>query len=123
MTRFLLILIGLALLLAGGVAHGLWTDRWRPSGELARASERLAGLPADVHDWKGKEYEQSADALAVTGAVGHYSRTFTDPATGEQVLVMLLAGKPARMAVHKPEDCYRAAGYELASKPIKLTIT
>lgn len=123
MKRGLALLVGLTLLLAGGVVHGLWTDRWQPSGELARASTRLAKLPDDVDDWKGKTFEQNADALAITGAVAHYSRTFTDPVTGDEVLVMLLAGKPSRMAVHKPEDCYRAAGYELAGKPIKLTVT
>jgi hypothetical protein len=36
---------------------------------------------------------------------------------------MLLAGKPSRMAVHRPEDCYQAAGYELAGQPVRLTIT
>jgi hypothetical protein len=55
--------------------------------------------------------------------VGHYSRTFTDPATGEKVLVMLLCGPPARMVVHRPEDCYRAAGYEMAEPPARLKVT
>jgi hypothetical protein len=96
MNRGLAILIGLSLLLAGGIAHGLWTGRWQPSGELGRSPSAAPSLS---------------------------SRTFTDPATGEQVLVMLLAGKPTRMAVHKPEDCYRAAGYELAGQPIKIPVT
>jgi hypothetical protein len=63
MARTPLILVGLGLLLAGAVVHGLWTDRWRPSGELARASGRLAALPDDVEEWKGKPYEQDAEAL------------------------------------------------------------
>src|SRR5262245_25755986 len=123
MTRGLAILIGFGVLLAGGVAHGLWTNRWHAAGELDRAAERLAALPDDVGAWKGTAHEQDAEALAISGAAAHYSRSFADPETNEPVLVILLAGKPARMAVHKPEDCYRAAGYDLAGKPIKLTVT
>jgi hypothetical protein len=123
MKRALPILAGLALLLAGGVVHGVWTGRWHHSGELARAAELLAALPDEVGDWKGKPYEQDAEALEIAGAVAHYSRAFTDPASGESVLVMLLAGKPSRMSVHRPEDCYGAAGYAVAAAPIKLTVT
>src|SRR5687768_13471908 len=123
MTRLLPILIGLAVLLSGGVVHGLWTERWRPSAELARGAEKLDGLPDDIGDWKGQAQEQDAEAMDITGAVAHYSRRFTDPVTGEKVLVLLLAGKPARMSVHRPEHCYRAAGYELAGKPLRLKVT
>lgn len=123
MKRGILILVGVAVLLGGGIVHGFWTNRWRPSTELARAKDRLAELPDDVGDWKGTAYLQEADDLAITGAVAHYSRTFTDPATGDEVLIMLLAGKPSRMTVHKPEDCYRAAGYELVGEPVRLTVT
>jgi hypothetical protein len=123
MLRGWAILIGFGVLLAGGVVHGLWTNRWHAASALDVAAGRLAALPDDVGAWKGKEHKQDAEALAISGAAAHYSRTFTDPETNEQVLVMLLAGKPARMAVHKPEDCYRAAGYELAGRSIKLTVT
>ena len=120
--RLLPVLLGLALLAGTGVVHGLWTDRWGASPELERAAQRLADLPDDVGSWKGEAYEQDAGSLRLAGAVGHYSRTFTDPQTGERVLVILLAGKPARMAVHRPEHCYQAAGYELTGKPTHCTV-
>ncbi|MBY0232178.1 MAG: EpsI family protein [Gemmataceae bacterium] len=124
-TRFP-VLAGVALLLAGGLTHGLWTGRWTPSPRLAEARERLASLPADLGAWKGEDYERDPDELAaelaLSGAVGHYVRVFREPGTGEKVLVMLLAGRPAQMAVHRPEDCYRAAGYEMAGPASKATV-
>lgn len=118
------VLLALPVLLGGGALHGLWTDRWSPSPHLAEAAAKLEALPEDIGPWTSVPYEQDAEALAMTAAVGHYSRTFTDPLTGEKVLVMLLAGKPAQMVVHKPEDCYRAAGFTQLgdSERIKATL-
>jgi len=122
MVRWLALLVSLAALLGAGVVHGLWTDRWQRSEALTQATERLQLLPADLDDWKGRAEEQDPDALAVTGAVAHYSRSFLDPVTGDRVLVILLAGKPARMSVHRPEHCYTAAGYDLVARPIGIYI-
>jgi hypothetical protein len=122
-VRYLAVPLGLALLVLGGVVHGLWTDRWKPSVELEEASRRLADLPANIGSWKGQVSEQDPDELRLSGAAAHYSRTFTDPVTGDQVLVILLAGKPARMAVHRPEHCYQAAGYALSGPALRCTVT
>ncbi len=120
--RFAPILVGLGLLAAGGVVHGLWNGRWSSSTALPDAAAKLDGLPEDVGAWKGEAHEQDPEALALTGAAGHYSRTFTDPTTKDKVLVMLLCGKPSHMVVHRPEDCYRAAGYEMAGPAIRIKV-
>ena len=120
--RQLPLLVGVILLLAVGVVHGLWTNRWQSSAEMEEAVARLRQLPDHVGDWKGEEAEQNPEELKLAGATGHWSRTFTNAETGERVLVILMVGKPARMAVHRPEHCYRAAGYELtAAKRVSLT--
>jgi hypothetical protein len=116
-SRWIAILIGSVALVGGGVAHGLWTDRWHQSEQLAEAAKRFALLPPDLGPWKGEEVVQEADALAMTGAAAHYSREFLDPQTGERVLVILLVGKPARMSVHRPEHCYQAAGFMMNGAP------
>lgn len=119
MSRSIAILIGLIALVGSGVAHGLWTDRWHQSEQLSEAAKRFALLPPDLGPWKGEEVEQEPAALAMTGAVAHYSRSFLDPETGERVLVILLVGKPARMSVHRPEHCYTASGYTMNGTPVK----
>jgi hypothetical protein len=123
MFRLLPIPLGLALLIGGGVVHGLWTDRWTSPAELEQAARRLAALPPDIGSWKGEAADHDPDSLKLTGAVGHFSRNFTDPVTGERILVILLAGKPARMSVHRPEHCYRAAGYEMVGQAARCTVT
>lgn len=126
MRKNLPFIVGLILLVGGGLAHGLWAGRWTPSPALAEAKERLDSLPADLGAWKGEDYDRDADELdaelKLAGAVAHYVRVFRQPETGEKVLVMLLAGKPAQMAVHRPEDCYRAAGYEMAGPASKASV-
>lgn len=120
--KFVSVITGICMLLAGGVANGLLTGRWSPSPLLAEAAAKLGALPGDAGTWKGTAHEQDPEALTLTGAVGHYSRMFIDPVTGEKVLVMLLCGKPAQMVVHKPEDCYRAAGYEMAGPAVRIKV-
>lgn len=123
MRRFLPILAGLLVLIGTGVVHGLWTERWHRSPELQQAASRLDTLPADLGPWKGEVTEQDPEALAQTGAVGHYSRLFTDPQSGEKILVILLCGRPGRMSVHRPEHCYGSAGYEMTGPPLQLKVT
>jgi hypothetical protein len=118
MTSRLPFLVGLVVLLGAGIVHGVWTGRWRPSREVADAAARLDALPDDVGAWKGEPYEQDPEELRLTGAAGHWSRTFTDPATGEKVLVVLLCGKGTHMVVHRPEHCYRSVGYEPDAPPV-----
>lgn len=123
MRRLLPILVGAVVLVAGGVVHGLWTDRWHPPEDLERAAGRLTELPDDIDTWKGKESPLDAESLAMAGAVGCYSRSFTDPVTGESVLVILMAGKARRMSIHRPEHCYRSSGYQMADQPLDIKLT
>jgi hypothetical protein len=118
----ILSLLGLVILVAGGIGHGLWTDRWQPAPQLLQAAKVLEKLPTTVGSWKSVPYEQDPEALAMAGAVCCYSRSFRDPKTGESILIILLAGKPAQMVVHRPEHCYRSAGYDVQGKPVKVTI-
>ena len=118
-SRSIAIVVGFLVLVSAGVVHGVWTDRWHQSEQLSLAVERFAQLPDDLGPWKGRAYEQDPAALALTGAIGHYSRSFLDPQTGERVLVILLVGKPARMSVHRPEHCYQAAGYTMSGPALK----
>src|SRR5947209_4375000 len=122
MARKLAIVVGVMVLVASGIVHGLWTDRWKSTEDLERAAGLLADLPDDIGIWKGEAVEQDAEDLKQSGALAHYSRAFTDPETGEQVTVLLLAGQARRLVVHRPEHCYRSAGYEMTGQPVSIKI-
>lgn len=119
MLRVFAVLVGLAVLLGGGLVHGLWNDRWQPSEALADACARTDRLPTEVAGWKSEAVLQDPKALDLAGAASHYSRLFTDPATGDKVLVLLLCGKASRMVVHRPEHCFQAAGFEMAGPALR----
>ncbi len=121
-SRLLPLLVGLALLLTTGLVHGLWTDRWQPSEKVARGAERLKGLPDEVGSWRGEAFDQDPEEMKMTGAMGHWSRLFTDSRSGEKVMVILLCGRPKQMSVHRPEDCYLAAGYTMPAPARRLMI-
>lgn len=122
MVRAAILLSGLLLVISGGVVHGLWAERWRPSQLAEEAAARLETLPTQIDNWPSEPFEQKEEDLALTGALNHYSRIFTHPVSGEAIAVILLCGRPAQMVVHRPEHCYRAAGYEPAGAAIKLLL-
>jgi hypothetical protein len=120
--RYAMLLTGVVVLLTGGVLHGLWTNRWQPSTAAEQAAARLDLLPTQVGGWNSEPFEQKEEDLVLTGALNHYSRMFRHPSTNEQVLVMLLCGRPGQMVVHRPEHCYRSAGYEPSGQAVKVLI-
>jgi hypothetical protein len=127
MSRLLPFLVGLTLLLAGGVVHGLWTDRWGAPAVLEQAAARLEALPDDPlagapDGWRAEIYEPDVEDLKASDAIAHWSRTFTDPETGEKVVVILLCGQARRMSVHRPEHCYRSAGYEMTAPALQMEL-
>jgi hypothetical protein len=98
--------------------HGVWTDRWSTSRELERAAARLGEeMPGDLGPWKAEAIELDPGALRAAGAVGHWARVYKHGRTGESVTVLLLCGRPGRISVHRPEHCYRSAGYEMLTAP------
>jgi hypothetical protein len=114
-------LAGLAVVLLAGVVYGAWTQRWGKSAALEAAAARMDRLPGDVGRWKAAPAEIDPEALRMTGAEGSWVRRYTHERSGAAVTVMLLCGRPGPMSVHRPEHCYRAAGYEPAAPPAPFT--
>src|SRR5438067_10588139 len=121
MTRTLTFLAGLAVVIGSGAVYGAWTQRWQKSADLEAQAAKLRNLPEQVGSWKGEAIDLDDDALAMAGAEGWWVRRFTDERTGSIQLVILLCGRPGPMSVHRPENCYRAAGYVLEAPAIKYT--
>ncbi len=121
MKRLLPWITALVLLAAAGLAHGLYTERWRPSDALAAAAARLDRVPRTVGDWQGTDVAVEAEAFVQAGARNYWARSYRRRGGGA-VLVVLMCGRAGRMAVHTPEVCYRGAGYDLLESPARATI-
>lgn len=118
MKRIILIPLTGALLVAAGVVHGVWTDRWNDGSDLVGAVERLNRIPLHLDDWEGKRVEHERDARS--GLAGSATYQFTHKKTGKAVTVFLACGRPGPVSVHTPEVCYAGAGYEV-ERPARFT--
>ena len=103
------------LIVGAGLVHGAWTNRWRPSPELASLAARFESVPMVIGDWRGTAFEFSAQDRASAGAVACLARRYSNPIRGISVSVLLIGGLPGRIATHTPDVCYPGAGYTLDS--------
>jgi hypothetical protein len=117
MKRTIALLSGLSIVLGAGIVHGIWTQRWARSADLAAAVARLAELPETIDGWEAAPDEEDHESLVAAGAEGWWLRRFTHRRTGAVVHVLILCGPSGRMCVHRPENCYLGAGYELSIPP------
>jgi hypothetical protein len=112
MTRILPIAAAVAALAAGGVVHGLWTDRWSVQPDAAAAAARMTALPTTVGDWEGESLPVSPRELQGLG--GYVARRYVNRGTGDAVTLALMCGRPRVVSIHTPDACYAGAGYEVA---------
>jgi hypothetical protein len=113
MTRILPIAVGIVALLASGVVHGLWTDRWVPKPDPTAAAGRFDSLPLTIGEWDGEALEVSARELQ--GLSGYLARRYVNRDTGDVVTLALMCGRPRVVSIHSPDVCYAASGYEVTA--------
>jgi hypothetical protein len=117
--RILLLAIVGAVVAIDGYVHGLWSQRWQNSPELAQAVARLDLLPSAVGEWQGTTGKQLTDReIQLAGFAGYVRRSYkrSDNLT---VSVLLACGRSGPLSVHTPEACYAGAGFELAGAPVR----
>jgi hypothetical protein len=115
MMRWFAALTGSAALIACGIVHGFWTDRWSPPAETAQAAARLETVPLELGDWDGEAIEvKSSEAGA--GVAGCIRRRYVNRKTGAEVLLFLVCGRPGPVSIHTPEVCYGASGFMVGNK-------
>jgi hypothetical protein len=112
MTKWIAALAASVALVASGLVHGYWTDRWRPSPDVTAAASRLDGLPLDLGAWKGEVIEVKP-GQAGAGVAGCIQRRYQHRRTGAAVVVALVCGRPGPVSIHTPDACYGASGYEV----------
>jgi hypothetical protein len=110
-----------ALVLGGGVAHGLLTDRWAaPDGADASWLDRV---PLTVGDWDGTPVEMDHDQLPQAGSGDILLRRYVHRASGAAVMLFLTAGRAGPIvSAHQPDSCYPGAGFSFAAPVTKRAV-
>jgi hypothetical protein len=115
-------MIALALVIAAGLVHGQWTQRWTASSAIETAAVRLGRVPMTISDWRGRSLEMNREQLAMAEIAGHVARCYEDRLGRTAVTVLLVCGRPGPIAAHTPEICYPGAGYEPLEPPVRRTL-
>jgi len=116
MSRYLLLLIVGAVILADGYVYGLWTGRWHETQELSTAPARLERIPLTVGDWQGTSQELDPKVVARAEFAGYVLRSYENRRTGAVVSVLVACARPGPLCVHTPELCYRGAGFQMLTE-------
>src|SRR5271166_4609871 len=99
MMKWLAALTASVALVASGLVHGYWTDRWRPSPDVTAAAGRLDSLGLDLGNWKGEVIEVKP-GQAGAGVAGSIQRRYQHRRTGATVVVALVCGRPGPVSIH-----------------------
>lgn len=111
-------IVALSLVVLTAVAHGRWTGRWGVSRELERAVSRLGRIPDRFGDWEGgAAVELDERQIALAEIDGYLARCYRDRRDGDEVIVLLVCGRPGPISLHTPDVCYRGRGYAPADAP------
>ncbi len=111
MVSKIAVLMALPLVLAYGIAEGIWTNRWQRSSDLERAAARLASVPLVVGDWQGEDLEMDARVAQKVEIDSYLQRRYVHQGSGEAVTVLIVCGRPGPISLHPPEVCYAGLGY------------
>ncbi|MBL8798794.1 MAG: exosortase-associated EpsI family protein [Planctomycetia bacterium] len=116
-------LVAFAIVTGAGLLHGLWSDRWQASDAPEVAAERLRSLPLTIGDWEGTEMELDGMQAQRAEIRGSVQRRYAHRASKQEILVVLLCGRPGPIAAHSPEVCYPGSGFQQEAARKKHQVT
>jgi hypothetical protein len=99
-----------------GVVHGVYTDRWGPSGQLEQALAGLPRIPSRIDKWGGEDLPFDLQELSRAGIRGGVFRRYTNQDTREEISFLVVCGRGGPISVHTPDICYAGAGYQQLDK-------
>ncbi len=114
MTRIATALVASVLVIACGVVHGYWSDRWQPPVETAAAAARMDALPLEIGEWIGSPMPVKNPKNG--GVAGTLQRRYENHRTGDVAVVFLVCGRSGPVSIHAPEVCYAADGFTVGAK-------
>ena len=112
MLRWIYASAAAAALIATGLVHGFWTNRWVEDRVALTAAERLKNVPMTIGEWQAV----TIDVAPGPGVAGAMQRAYTNKRLGVTVNIALVNGQPGPVATHTPEACYGAAGYDVGRR-------
>ncbi len=117
------IIAAVFMVVASGIVHGQWVNRWRVTPDIELAIAKLDRLPMDIGDWRGRPQTVDRRALTAAGLDGLIMRHYENRRTGRTTSFVLVCGRPGPVSVHTPEICYPGAGFEMAQeRPVKFSV-
>lgn len=116
------VLASVVLIGALGLVHGVYSDRWGPSGQLEQALQGLERVPSTFGDWVGEDVPFEPADMARAGIKGTILRQYRNQRTRESVSVLLVCGRGGPICVHTPDICYAGAGYRQTTDEKPATI-
>ena len=111
MFRTIVVSLACAMLVATGVVHGVWTDRWSAQTDLHEAAAGLQKLPLNLGGWQGSDFETERDPKS--GMAGVIARRYVHAKDGKIVTILLGCGRSGPVCTHTPDVCYAGNGYEV----------
>jgi len=109
-----ILLVGMFLGLSGGFRY-LRDWRFQSLSKESKISPfPLEEFPKALGDWHnedGLETKLDPQIARIAGTSDHLIRTYTNRASGERVVVMILYGLAELISSHTPTVCYPAAGF------------
>jgi hypothetical protein len=112
---------GVLLVALTGLLCRWWGGLADNDPALAEAAVKIQRLPAAVGPWRGRTLELDADDTARAGYAGALWRLYRHDEHAAGVSVLLVCGRPGRVAVHTPDACFKGVGYEMAGEPVRVT--
>lgn len=113
MLRYSPLLVAFFLVTGAGLLHGLWSDRWQASDAPEIAAERLRAVPMTFGDWQGTDIDLDGMQAQRAEIRGSVQRRYVNRTSKQEVMVVLLCGRPGPIAAHSPEVCYPGSGFHL----------
>src|SRR5262249_2664100 len=109
MLRILPVAAAVAVVVAAGLVHGFWTDRWGVAGAVATAAASLDRVPRSLGDWQGQPLD--SDQTGAPALAGQLYLRYVNRRSGEAVSIALVCGRPGPVCIHTPDVCYESSGH------------
>src|ERR1043165_9907896 len=119
MQRILIVTSACAVLIATGVVHGVWTDRWSDQSDLAEVAARLDRLPMVIGPWHGTTVDMENNQNS--SLAGMIVRRYVHAETGKAVTLLVACGRAGAVCTHTPDVCYAGSGFDV-EKPNRFVL-